>query len=153
MSRDETHHWYAATCEHTEEKKDEEEHIKVDGTTVEAATTEKKGKIEYTCPVCKRELYEEIPQIPIEVSSEKPLAVTLETEDLKATTSLRLIGTLSDDDFKTLREMTTLESLDITEVTNDNIPTDAFKESSFKTIQLPSGLKTINKIKLPKSVV
>ena len=144
MSSDETHHWYAATCEHTEEKKGEAEHIKVDGTTVEAATTEKKGKIAYTCPVCKRELYEEIPQIPIAVSSEKPLAATLETENLKATTSLRLIGTLSDDDFKTLREMTTLVSLDITEVTNDNIPIEAFKESSFKTIQLPSGLKTIN---------
>ena len=144
LSSDEAHHWYAATCEHTEEKKSVEEHIKVDGSVIEAATTEKKGKMTYTCSACKRKLYEEIPQIPIEVSNEKPLAATLETENLKTTTSLRLIGTLSDDDFKTLREMTTLESLDITEVTNDNIPTDAFKESSFKTIQLPSGLKTIN---------
>lgn len=121
------------------------EHTKDSGTVLEEATTEKKGKILYKCSVCQRTLeVDDILQVAIEVSSEKPLAQTLKDTNLETTTSLRLVGLLSDADFKTLREMTTLESLDISEVTNDNIPEAGFVRSSFKTIQLPTGLKTIN---------
>ncbi len=140
---DETHHWHAAICEHTGERKDVAEHVKGSGTTMVEATTEKSGKMLYKCTICERFIIDDIPQIAIEVSAEKPLKQTLIDRDLQKTTSLKLAGTLSADDFKTLKEMTTLESLDISEVTNDTIPANAFEASYFKTIKLPKGLKSI----------
>ena len=140
---DETYHCHPATCVHTSERKDAAEHIKDGGTVIEA-TIEKKGKILYNCTVCQRILEEDIPQIAIEVSIEKPLAQTLKDINLENATSLRLVGTLSKNDFQTLKDMKTLESLDISGVTNDNIPKQGLEQTTFKTIQLPAGLKTID---------
>lgn len=142
-SHNDTHHWHAATCGHTEERKDQAAHRKESYSILEAATTEKPGKLSYACAVCQRTILEEIPKIAIEVSSAKPLATILSEMNLEHTTSLRLTRTLSNDDFKTLREMATLSSLDISGISNTVIPEAAFFQASFSAIRLPMGLTSI----------
>ena len=71
------------------------------------------------------------------------LADLLEEKGLEEATSLSIAGTLSDSDFETLREMTSLQHLDISDISNTTIPQSAFYQASFSTIELPSDLKTI----------
>ena len=46
LSKDETHHWYSATCEHTNEVKGKTEH------TFNEGVTQENGDIIYTCTAC-----------------------------------------------------------------------------------------------------
>ena len=50
-SFDETYHWHAATCEHTDEVRDKAEHT-WDSGILTAPTCTQEGKITYTCTVC-----------------------------------------------------------------------------------------------------
>lgn len=49
---DETYHWRAATCEHTDEIREKEEHDWDDGVVTKEATIEAEGQMTYTCEVC-----------------------------------------------------------------------------------------------------
>ena len=49
---DGTHHWYAATCEHTTEVSEKAEHTFGDWTTTKEATEEAEGTKERSCTVC-----------------------------------------------------------------------------------------------------
>ncbi len=60
-STDATHHWYAATCEHTDEKKDYAEHTWGEGNVSVPATCSAPGEMTYTC-VCGVSKTEEILQ-------------------------------------------------------------------------------------------
>ena len=51
-TKDETHHWYAATCGHTTEVSEKAEHSFGDWTVTKAATEEAEGSKERTCTVC-----------------------------------------------------------------------------------------------------
>ncbi len=51
-TKDETNHWYAATCEHTTEVSEKAEHTFGNWTTTKAATEEAEGSKERTCTVC-----------------------------------------------------------------------------------------------------
>ena len=51
-SKDETHHWHAATCAHTTEVDGKAEHTWNDGVITTPATEEKDGVKTYTCTVC-----------------------------------------------------------------------------------------------------
>ena len=59
-SKDETYHWYAATCEHENEVKDKQEHVWNDGEVTMKPTVEEKGEKTYTCSVCDAVKTEEI---------------------------------------------------------------------------------------------
>ncbi len=52
LTKDETHHWYAATCEHTTEVSGKAEHTFCNWTTTKEATEEAEGNKERTCTVC-----------------------------------------------------------------------------------------------------
>ena len=77
------------------------------------------------------------------VDEGRTLADLLEEKGLNNATSLSIAGTLTDNDFTTLRGMTSLQHLDISDVSNTTIPQSAFYQASFSTIELPAGLKTI----------
>ena len=49
---DEDSHWHKATCEHTEEIKDKEEHSWGEGETIKEPTHDKEGLKKYTCSIC-----------------------------------------------------------------------------------------------------
>ncbi len=67
---DDTYHWHAATCEHTEETLDKAEHTSSDWIVDAAATTQAAGSRHKECTVCEKVLVtEEIPQLPGEVTS------------------------------------------------------------------------------------
>ena len=51
-SKDATHHWHAATCEHTTEVSDKAKHTFGNWTTTKEATEEAEGSKERTCTVC-----------------------------------------------------------------------------------------------------
>ena len=52
LTKDETHHWYAAICEHTTEVSSKAEHSFCNWTTTKAATEEAEGTKERSCTVC-----------------------------------------------------------------------------------------------------
>ncbi len=60
-SSDDTSHWHASTCEHTDEKSDVAEHDWDEGTETTPATETAKGVMTYTCKVCEKTKTEEIP--------------------------------------------------------------------------------------------
>ena len=51
-SCDEEYHWYQATCEHTEEAKNKEEHEWDEGVVTKEPTTKAEGEKKFTCSVC-----------------------------------------------------------------------------------------------------
>ena len=51
-TKDETHHWHAATCEHTTEVSEKAEHTFGNWTTTKEATEEAEGTKERSCTVC-----------------------------------------------------------------------------------------------------
>ena len=51
-TKDETHHWHAATCEHTTEVSEKAKHTFGDWTTTKEATEEEVGSKERICSVC-----------------------------------------------------------------------------------------------------
>ena len=52
-SGDQVYHWYAATCEHTDEVKDKAEHTFDEGVVTKEPTLKHAGEKVYTCSVCK----------------------------------------------------------------------------------------------------
>ena len=62
-SYNDTHHWYAATCEHTSEKKDNGEHDWNDGVVTTEPTTTSKGVKTFTCETCNKTKTEDIPKL------------------------------------------------------------------------------------------
>ena len=52
-SSDETHHWHAATCEHTDEMSDYAEHTWSDGAITTPVTCTATGVMTYTCTACE----------------------------------------------------------------------------------------------------
>lgn len=62
-SKDATHHWHAAVCEHTEEVADKAAHSWDQGTVTKQATEEAKGETTYKCTVCNATKVEEIAQL------------------------------------------------------------------------------------------
>ena len=77
------------------------------------------------------------------LQEDQDLATLLEEKGLKEATTLSIAGTLFNTDFKTLREMTSLQHLDISDISNTTIPQTAFYQACFSTIELPENLKTI----------
>ena len=71
------------------------------------------------------------------------LAELLEEKGMENASALSLAGTLTNADFRTLREMTSLQHLDIANITNTELPEQAFREASFSTVELPENLKSI----------
>ncbi len=66
---DDTYHWHAATCEHTEETLDKAEHTSSDWIVDAAASTTAPGSRHKECTVCEKVLVtEEIPQLPGDVT-------------------------------------------------------------------------------------
>ena len=82
-----------------------------------------------------------------EVSVDNPLASLL-GDKMNTASSLEVRGTLAEADWATLKTMATskeLASLDISKVTNVEIPTEAFRGAAkLTTIKLPSNLVTIS---------
>ena len=59
-TKDETHHWYAATCEHTTEVSEKAEHSFGDWTVTKEATCTEEGSKAGVCEVCKKEVTKKI---------------------------------------------------------------------------------------------
>ena len=59
-TKDETHHWYAATCEHTDEKNGFADHTFGDWTVTKEATCTEEGSKAGVCEVCKKEVTKKI---------------------------------------------------------------------------------------------
>jgi hypothetical protein len=57
--KDETHHWHKATCEHTSEISDKEEHDWDEGVNTKFSSCEEAGEVTYTCTVCGQTRVEE----------------------------------------------------------------------------------------------
>ena len=64
LTKDETHHWYAATCGHTTEVSEKAEHTFGNWTTTKEATEEAEGSKERTCTVCGYTATEAIAKLP-----------------------------------------------------------------------------------------
>ena len=64
LIHNETHHWYPATCEHTDEVKDKAEHTWDDGKVTTPAGYGVEGEKTYTCTACGRTRTESIDPIP-----------------------------------------------------------------------------------------
>ena len=62
-SKDETHHWHAATCEHTSEVDSKAEHSFGEWVEIEAATEESMGSKKKTCTVCGYEVVKAIAKL------------------------------------------------------------------------------------------
>lgn len=60
---DETYHWHAATCEHTDEVSEKAEHTFGEWTVTTAATEDAKGSREKSCSVCGYKVTEEIAKL------------------------------------------------------------------------------------------
>ena len=60
-AHDETYHWHAATCEHKDEVSNKALHTLDSGVVTIEPTCTTKGKITYTCTVCRATKTEEIP--------------------------------------------------------------------------------------------
>ena len=63
LTKDETHHWYAAICEHTTEVSEKAEHTFGNWTTTKEATEEAEGSKERTCTVCEYKATEVIEKL------------------------------------------------------------------------------------------
>ena len=63
-SKDATHHWHQATCEHTEEVMDKAEHAWNQGEVTTEATIDAAGVKTYTCTECGQTKTEEIAKLP-----------------------------------------------------------------------------------------
>ena len=59
-TKDETHHWYAATCGHTTEVSEKAEHSFGDWTVTKEATCTEEGSKVGVCEVCKKEVTKKI---------------------------------------------------------------------------------------------
>jgi len=60
-SKNETYHWHAATCEHSDLVSEKSTHTFDYGTVLKAATSTESGTIRYTCDVCGYQYDEDIP--------------------------------------------------------------------------------------------
>jgi len=63
-TKDETHHWYAATCGHTTEVSEKAKHSFGDWTITKETTKEAKGSKERVCTVCNHKEVVDIAKIP-----------------------------------------------------------------------------------------
>lgn len=62
-SHNDTHHWYSAVCDHTNEKKDYGEHDWNNGIITTEPTTSSKGEKTFTCQSCGKTKTEEVPKL------------------------------------------------------------------------------------------
>lgn len=62
-SSNETHHWHAATCEHSSEKKDNGEHNWNSGVVTTEPTTTSMGLKTFTCQLCGKTKTEDVPKL------------------------------------------------------------------------------------------
>ena len=62
-SYNDTHHWHAATCEHSSEKKDNSEHDWDAGVVTTEPTTVSKGAKTFTCETCNKTKTEDVPKL------------------------------------------------------------------------------------------
>ena len=62
-SYNDTHHWYAASCEHTNEKKDYSEHSWNGGEITTPPTISDEGVKTYTCTACSNTKTESVPKL------------------------------------------------------------------------------------------
>ena len=69
-SFDSTYHWHAATCEHTSELKDKEEHVFSDWVIDVEATEQEKGLKHKECVYCQYLVSEEIEVLEIQQRSD-----------------------------------------------------------------------------------
>ena len=81
--------------------------------------------------------------VDIYLQDDETLSGELEAKNLESAVTLSIAGTLADNDFMTLCEMSSLQHLDISGVSNATIPQYAFYQATFSTIELPDDLKTI----------
>lgn len=80
------YHWHGATCEHSEEKKDQNKHILGDWTTRKEATTEKEGLKERTCKICGYVISEKIPKLSNSLAADRTETTYDETDGHKIET-------------------------------------------------------------------
>ena len=123
--------------------KDKAEHSKDSGLVTKEPSISEDGEKVFSCSVCGKELEKVVLTKGIWVGGGKSLEALLKENDLESATTLEIKGTLNEADFKTLREMATLETLDISNVDNEGIPDRAFFGASFSHILLPKNLKNI----------
>ena len=64
-THDATHHWHAATCEHTAEVSGKATHDWDNGVVTKEATTAEEGVMTFTCTVCEATRTESIPMLPV----------------------------------------------------------------------------------------
>ena len=62
-SKDETYHWHAATCEHTEEYSDKAEHTWDEGKITNPGSCTEPGTMLFTCTVCGATKTESVPEL------------------------------------------------------------------------------------------
>lgn len=62
-SSDDTHHWHAATCEHTDERSDLAEHTWDAGEVTDAPTETEDGEKTFTCTECGKTKTESVPAL------------------------------------------------------------------------------------------
>ena len=98
------------------------------------------------------------------VAGRKPIADIIEDKNLGTKTSLKIVGKLSDEDFKALNGMSSLTSLDLSEADNKSLSEGAFMyNSNLTSIKLPkdltaiegaafAGMSKIKTIEIPGSV-
>ncbi|MCM1525389.1 MAG: leucine-rich repeat protein [Ruminococcus sp.] len=79
-SKDETNHWHAASCGHTEEISDKAAHAWNDGTVTKEPTETAEGVKTYVCTVCSYEKTESIPKLDVTEPTETAPTVTEPTE-------------------------------------------------------------------------
>ena len=83
------------------------------------------------------------------IAGAEPLSTIISERELTEATSLKVFGTLTDDDFKALDDLKKLETLDLTATTNTAIPDSAFEfNKSIRTLLLSNNVKSIGKAAL-----
>ena len=97
------------------------------------------GDIKKEFVICQREYSTIIEISPTETLADALRHLSLDSDDIRA---LKIIGKLSKDDFATLRKMTQLKKLDISEVDITELPYRAFSQDLEKLI-LPKTLTQI----------
>ena len=98
----------------------------------------------------------------VHVATAGTLDSYISNAEIESLTGLKIIGTLNTSDFNLIRSMPTLESLDISQITNTTIPESCFRGNIIQQVVLPQNLtqipnyafyqSEIKSIKIPESV-
>ena len=90
-TKDATHHWHAATCEHTAEVKDKAEHNFGEWTTTEQPSEEAEGKKERKCSDCQYLAEETIAKLPVPAGSVAKASLTINGTEISKTSEVVVI--------------------------------------------------------------